>query len=83
MIKGIIDDKIDNLEGFNMVYAKRCGRPNNKFFKTRIELVEFLVYNINNMDFLSINDVIVDRNKLVNQSKSLSRYLKIMKINEV
>ena len=80
MVKGIIDDKLDNLDGYHIVYAKKCGSPQNKFFTERIELVEFFVYNLNDIVFLSINDVIIDINKLINSNITLSRYLKLMKI---
>ena len=83
MIKGIIDDKIDNLDGFHLVYAKKCGSPKNRFFEKRIDLVEFFIYNLNDMDLISINDINIDRDKLVNNSKILSRYLKLMRLYEI
>ena len=83
MLKGIIDDKIDSFDGFHLVYAKKCGSPKNKFFEKRIEVIEFFAYNLNNIDFLSINDVIIDINKLVENNKNLSRYLKLIKIYEI
>lgn len=83
MLKGIIDDKIDSFDGFHLVYAKKCGSPKNKFFEKRIDVIEFFSHNLNNIDFLSINDVIIDINRLVENNKKLSRYLKLIKIYEV
>jgi len=80
MIDNIIKEKI---EGYNIIYAKKNGIPKNNFFKSRVELVEFIVYNVIDMEFLSINDVIIDRNKLVAQSKPLMRYLKLKNLYEI
>lgn len=70
-------------DGFNLMYAKNGGSPHNKFFINRRELVTFFVYNLDEIDFMSINDVIIDKNKLINDNKILVRYLKINKINEI
>jgi hypothetical protein len=70
-------------EGFFVVYAKKCNKPNNIHFKDRINIVEFLLYNANDIDFLSINDVIIDLNKLINNNLMLSRYLKLTKNYEI
>jgi hypothetical protein len=70
-------------DGFNLIYAKSGGSPKNKFFESRILLVEFLMINLNNIDFLSLNDVIIDKNKLINDNLKMSRYLKLMRIYEI
>jgi hypothetical protein len=70
-------------EGFNLIYAKKQGVPKNIFFEKRREVVEFLIDNIENIDLLIINEVIIDRIKLINDNKILSRYLKIRKINNI
>jgi ABC-type proline/glycine betaine transport system ATPase subunit len=69
-------------DGFYLIYAKRCGIPQNIFFETRIEVVNFFIKNLNDIDFISINDVIIDKNKLINDNIKLSRYLKLKKIKE-
>lgn len=70
-------------EGYNLIYAKLGSSPKNKFFDTRILLIEFLMSNLNNIDFISLNDVIIDKNKLINDNLKMSRYLKLMRIYEV
>jgi hypothetical protein len=64
---------------YNLIYAKSGGVPKNKFFDNRILLIEFLMSNLNNIDFISLNDVIIDKNKLINDNLKMSRYLKLMK----
>lgn len=68
-------------DGFNLIYAKTGNSPKNEFFSNRRELVIFLVNNLDKIDFMSLNDIIIDKNKLINDNKILSRYLKIKKIN--
>jgi len=70
-------------EGFNLIYAKSGGSPKNIFLDTRRDTIEFLFENLNNIDFISINDVIIDKNKLINENKILARYLKLIKLNEI
>lgn len=70
-------------DGFNLIYTSQGKSPKNEFFNNRRELVEFLIDNLNDIDFMSLNDVIIDKNKLVNNNKILSRYLKIRKIKEM
>lgn len=69
-------------DGYNLIYAKRMGSPKNMHLNTRMEVIEFFIENLNNIDFLSINDVIINKNQLINESKGLSRYLKLKKIND-
>lgn len=75
----INDMNIEMNEGFNLVYAKKGGSPKNIYFSTRLEVTDFLVNNLNNINFLSINDSVININKLVNENKYLSRYLKLKK----
>ena len=70
---------IDEHEGFNLVYAKKGGKPKNCFFETRIEVTEFLANNLNEIDFIAINDVIINKNVLINNNSLLSKYLKLTK----
>lgn len=70
-------------DGFNLIYAKTGGIPKNEFFLNRRELVIFLIDNLDKIDFMSINDVIINKDKLINDNKILSRYLKIKKINDI
>lgn len=69
-------------DGFNLIYAKIGGMPKNEFFSNRRELVIFLIDNLDKINFISINDIIIDKNKLINDNNILSRYFKIKKINE-
>ena len=69
-------------DGYNLIYAKRMGIPKNTHYNTRMEVIEFFIENLNEIDFLSINGVFINKNQLVNDSKSLSRYLKLKKIND-
>ena len=57
--------------------------PENCFLETRIEVTKFLKNNLNDIDFISINDIIIDKNILINNSLPLCRYLKLKKINEI
>jgi len=70
---------IDEHDGFRLVYAKKGGRPKNCFFENRIEVTEFLLYNLNDIDFICINDVIINKDKLVNENLKLGRFLKLSK----
>lgn len=70
-------------KGYNMIYAKSGGRPFNIYFDYRIDVINFFLENLNNIDFLCINDVIIDKNKLIENSISLARYLKLKKINDI
>ena len=70
---------IDENDGFHLVYAKTGGRPKNIFLETRKEVTEFLINNLNEIDFICINDVIIDKNKLVNENLTLGRFLKLNK----
>lgn len=70
-------------EGFNIVYAKNGGIPKNIFLEERFEVTKFLLYNLNDIDFISINDVIVDKKKIAESNIKLLRYLKLSKIYEI
>ena len=48
-----------------------------------LDVTEFIMYNLNDMDLIVINDVIIDKNRLVNENLKLSRYLKLKKIYEI
>lgn len=64
-------------EGFNIVYAKKYNRPQNIYCKDRHDVIKFFIDNLNDIDLIVINDIIIDKNKLVNNNKILSRYLKL------
>ena len=74
---------IEKNDGFHLVYAKKGGSPKNIFFKNKIEVTEFLLENLNSIDLIVINDVIINKNDLVNQNIKMARYLKLNKIYEV
>jgi len=69
-------------DGFNLMYAKKMGTPMSILLKSRIEVLEFIIENEDNIDFLSINDVVIDLPKLINDNVLLGRYIKMKKINE-
>lgn len=75
--------RLDDKDGYNIIYAKIGGISKFKYFKERKEVIEFLMNELNNIDFMSINDVIINRNELVNNNLKLSRYLKLSKIYEI
>ena len=70
-------------EGYNIVYAKKRSSPKRILCKSRKDVINFFINELNNIDFLSINDVIIDLNKLVNNNIKLSRYGVIAKLNNV
>lgn len=70
-------------DGFNLVYTKTGKSPRNIFLLTRREVIEFFIENLNDIDFISINDIIIDKNKLVNNNLLLSRYLKLSRVYEI
>lgn len=70
-------------EGFNVVYAKSGGRPNNKYFENRRDVVLFLMKELNNIDFICVNDVPIDKDLMVKNNIKLSRYLKLKRIYEI
>lgn len=66
-----------DVDGFNIVYAKKRGTPKNIKFNDRLLVTKFLMEELNNIDILCINDNIIDINALVNNNTKLSRYLKL------
>jgi len=70
-------------KGFRLIYAKKGGIPKNKYFEEKIDVIKFFFDELNNIDFLSINDVIIDKNKLVKENLVMSRYLKLKKLYEI
>ena len=51
-------------EGYNIVYAKSGGRPNNIFLETRLSVYEFIIENYNKYDLFSVNDLIISQNRI-------------------
>ena len=70
-------------DGFNIMYAKNCGTPKNVFFKDRRGFVEFILENINDIDFITINDKQINKEKLINDNTLLNRYLKLKRIEDI
>lgn len=62
-------------DGFNITFAKRCGRPQYIFFKDRKEVVNWFMNNLNNVDFVAINDKQIDTNRIINENILLKNYL--------
>lgn len=76
-----MDIKIN--DGFNIVYAEKCGRPKAIFLNNRQEVINFFMENLTNIELLTINDIIIDKNKLVNDNKLLGRYLKLKRFEKL
>jgi hypothetical protein len=56
---------------FNLTYAKRNGVPKYTEFETKKEVIEFLLENLDNMDLLTINNMIIDINLLIKKIKEI------------
>ena len=56
---------------FNLTYAKKNGRPKYSEFETKIEVIEFLLENIENMDLLTINNMFIDIKLLIKKINEL------------
>jgi hypothetical protein len=70
-------------EGFNVVYAKKGSRPYNKFFENKKDTIKFIFTEFDNIDFLSINEVMIDKVELFNKNIKFARYLKLKRIYEI
>jgi hypothetical protein len=73
----------ETINGFTLLYTKNGRSPKNSWFKTRLEVTEFMINNLNSIDLLIINDVVIDKDKLINENLKLGRYLKLNKIYEI
>lgn len=60
-----------NIMLFNLTYAKRNGVPKYTEFETKKEVIEFLLENLDNMDLLTINNMIIDINLLIKKIKEI------------
>lgn len=74
---------IEQNDGFNLIYAKSGGIPKNCYFDNKKDVIKFLMENLNNIDFISINDVIIDKELLIKNNLTLSAYLKNKMNNEI
>ena len=74
--EGFNDESID---GFYLLYTKHGSSPKHSWFKTKLEVTVFMIDNLNNIDLLVINDVVIDKDKLVNENLRLGRFLKLNK----
>lgn len=70
-------------DDYNLVYAKNMGIPKRTKLKTKKEVIKFLLNNIVDIDFISINDVTIDKERLIKENKIFNRYLKLLKINKI
>jgi hypothetical protein len=70
-------------EGFNLVYVKSGNSPKNKYFHTRKEIIRFILLYLDNMDLIFINDMVLNKEELVNNNLKLARYLKLKKIKDI
>lgn len=70
-------------DDYNLVYAKNMGIAKRIKLDTKKEVVEFLLNNIDDIDFISINEVVIDKEKLIKENKFFHRYLKLLKINKI
>jgi len=70
----------ENIDGFHLLYAKHGSSPKHSWFKTRLEVTKFMIDNLNSIDLLIINDVNIDKDKLINENFKLGRFLKLNKV---
>ncbi|MCK9416710.1 hypothetical protein M0Q97_08655 [Candidatus Dojkabacteria bacterium] len=56
---------------FNLTYAKKCGIPKFAEFKTKNEVIEFLIENLEDIDLLTINNSIIDIKLLIKNFNSV------------
>ena len=74
----------DDSKGFRIIYAKSGSSPKNKFFEKKMGLLEFILENLDYIDYLSINDVLINKSKFVDDNKKkINRYLKIKKLYDI
>lgn len=67
-------------EGFNLIYVKKGSIPKSIFFNDKKEVIAFLVEELDNIDYITINDRQLNINEFLNGSKKLSRIIKLNKI---
>jgi len=67
---------IEMNDGFNIVYAKIGDSPKNIFLEKKEEVIKFFIQKLNDIDFISINDVNIDKNKLINDNALLKNLFK-------
>lgn len=74
----------DDSKGFRVIYAKRGSSPKNKFFEKKMLIIEFLLDNLDCIDYLSVNDVLINKDKFIDENKlKIDRYLKIKRIYDI
>lgn len=69
--------------GFAISYGKKGSSPKNIFCKDRNDVLKFLFKEIRNIDYISINDRVVNKTRLINNNLVLSRYLKLTYENDL
>jgi hypothetical protein len=69
--------------GFSMTYCKIGSSPKSIFLRDRNDVLNFLFKEIKNIDYIGINDRVVNKNRLINNNLVLSRYLKLTHENEL
>jgi hypothetical protein len=74
--------KLRVYDDYNIVYAKRLGSPSRIKLDNKKEVIDFIIDNKNNIDFLSINEATINIDAFLKQ-KSIERYLKLSVINEI
>ena len=67
-------------KGYNLIYAKNGGTPKVKFCSQKNEVIEFLVDELDSIDFITINDRQLNINEFIKGSKNFSRILKLNKL---
>jgi hypothetical protein len=78
-----LDKILTTGEGYNIVYAKKGGIPKSKHFDEKREVIVFLVNELCNIDFLSINDRQLNIDYFLSMNKKFLRYLKLEKIEKL
>jgi len=71
---------LDLEEGYNLIYAKNGSKPKVKYCFKKNEVIEFLVNELDSIDFISINDRQLNINEFIKGSKRFSRLLKLNKL---
>lgn len=69
--------------GFSISYGKMGSSPKSIFIRDRNDVLKFFFKEIRNIDYISINDRVVNKTRLINNNIILSRYLKLTYENEL
>lgn len=71
-MKDILKENEDS-KGFNLVYAKIGGSPKNIFFENNNDVIKFFIENVDNINFLTINDRFINVEQLLENIINLKK----------